>query len=219
MGPDLGSREVDKVDLFIFPIVLLLQISLLVLGLLQFSIKIFLQGYNYVFSHGHQQGIYQEISAHGLLHSLFDNQDFDVYIISSPKSFTINPCISIQSMARDLLLAKIILLALHTRARGWSLWLILTDPEDRSSTWRKKLKNLKPKGAICPLYSRFLVFSSYQVYGAYAHLMQANNKEAMESIASASGPSLPKTWDSLQIAISYNYLALVLFEPPDCSLQ
>jgi hypothetical protein len=34
MGPDLGSREVDKVDLFIFLIVLLLRVSLLVLALL-----------------------------------------------------------------------------------------------------------------------------------------------------------------------------------------
>jgi hypothetical protein len=59
MGPDLGSRAVNKVDLFIFPIVLLLWVSLLVLALLQFSIKIFLQGYNYMLSHGPQPGIYQ----------------------------------------------------------------------------------------------------------------------------------------------------------------
>jgi hypothetical protein len=60
MGPDLGSRAADKVDFFIFPVVLLLRVSLLVLALLRFSIKIFLQGYNYMFSHGHQPGIYQD---------------------------------------------------------------------------------------------------------------------------------------------------------------
>jgi hypothetical protein len=60
MGPDLGRRAVNKVDLFIFPIVLLLRVSLLVLALLRFSIKIFLQGFNYMFSHGQQTGIHQE---------------------------------------------------------------------------------------------------------------------------------------------------------------
>jgi hypothetical protein len=34
MGSDLGSRAVDKVDLFIFLIVLLLQVPLLILALL-----------------------------------------------------------------------------------------------------------------------------------------------------------------------------------------
>jgi hypothetical protein len=66
-------------------------------------------------------------------------------------------------------------------------------------------------GAICPLWLRFFVFLSYQVYGAYAHLMQANNKEATESIASALGPSLPRIWDPLWIATPYNYLTLALF--------
>ncbi len=102
-------------------------------------------------------------------------------------------------MARDLFLAeRLYYLFFNLKARGCSLWLILTDPEDKSSTRRKKLKNFKPVGTICPLWSRFLIFLSYQVYNAYAHLIQANNKEAMESIASVSGPSLPRIWDPLR---------------------
>ncbi len=71
-------------------------------------------------------------------------------------------------------------------------------------------------GTICPLWSRFLVFSSYQVHGAYAQLHQRNNAEIADSIADAGGPSLLKVWDPLCFTVPYQYLLALLFEPPDC---
>jgi hypothetical protein len=56
------------------------------------------------------------------------------------------------------------------------------------------------------------------VHGAYAHLHQHNNKEVADAIANAVGPSLPKVWDPLCLAIPYQYLLAKLFEPSDCSL-
>jgi hypothetical protein len=73
-------------------------------------------------------------------------------------------------------------------------------------------------GTIRPLWSRLLVFSGYQVHGAYAHLHQHNNKEVADAITNAAGPSLPKVLDSLCLAIPYQYLLAKLFEAPDCSL-
>ncbi len=71
-------------------------------------------------------------------------------------------------------------------------------------------------GTIHPLWSRFLVFSSYQVHGAYAHLHQHNNAEIADSIADARGPSLSKVWDPLRLMVPYQYLLALFFEPPDC---
>ena len=52
-------------------------------------------------------------------------------------------------------------------AKGRSVWQIITDPKDASSK-SLKMKNFDSPTRIRPLWSRFLVFSSYQVHGAYA---------------------------------------------------
>jgi len=63
-----------------------------------------------------------------------------------------------------------------------------------------------------------MVFSTYQVYGAYAHLNQNQNKEVAQSLIESAGPVLPRAWDPLRLAIPYAYLSARLFKPPDCSL-
>jgi hypothetical protein len=102
-------------------------------------------------------------------------------------------------------------------AKGRSVWSILTDPEDQFSVGRK-LKNLNPAGWISPLWSKYMVFSTYQVHGAYAHLNQNQNKKVAESLIESAGPVLPRAWDPLRLAIPYEYLSARLCKPPDCSL-
>jgi hypothetical protein len=65
---------------------------------------------------------------------------------------------------------------------------------------------------------RFLVFSTYQVYGAYAHLFQQDNRDVLDLIAQASGLQVPKVWDPLCPVVPYNYVMPRLCEPPDCQL-
>jgi hypothetical protein len=104
-----------------------------------------------------------------------------------------------------------------TKTKGRSVWSILTDPEDKSSTARK-LTNCKPAGLIRPLWLRYMVFTTYQVHGAYAHLHQHWNEDIEECIVESVGPVLPRAWDPLRLAIPYEYLSARVFKPPDCSL-
>ncbi len=97
------------------------------------------------------------------------------------------------------------------------MWSILTDPENKSSTVRK-LTNCNPAGLIRPLWSRYMVFTTYQVHGAYAHLHQHWNKDVEKCIIESIGPVLPRAWDPLRLAIPNEYLLARVFKPPDCSL-
>jgi hypothetical protein len=99
-----------------------------------------------------------------------------------------------------------------------SIWAIISDPEDKLST-QIKLKNMPSSRMIRPLWSQFLVFSGYQVHAAHAHLHQHTNDKVLDTIANAAGPSLPKVWDPLCLAIPYQYLLVLLFEPPDCYIS
>ncbi len=99
-------------------------------------------------------------------------------------------------------------------AKGRSIWAIIIDPKDEAS-WSLKMKNCKPPSQIFPLWSRFLVFSTYQAHGAYAHLYQAHHKDLAEATA---GPPLPRVWAPLRLAIPYTVLLRWLFKPPDCYL-
>ena len=62
-----------------------------------------------------------------------------------------------------------------------------------------------------------MVFTTYQVYGVYAHLHQHWNKDVEECIVESVGPVLPRAWDPLRLAIPYKYLLARVFKPPDCS--
>ena len=103
-----------------------------------------------------------------------------------------------------------------TKAKGRSVWSILTDSEDKSSTARK-LANCHPAGLVCPLWSRYMVFTTYQVHGAYTHLHQHRNKDVEECIIESIGPVLPQDWDPLWLVIPYEYLSARVFKPPNCS--
>jgi hypothetical protein len=103
----------------------------------------------------------------------------------------------------------------NPNAPGRSVWQIITDPKDRAST-RTKMKNQPSEGVICPLWSKLLVFSTYQVHGAFAHLHQRNNDDVADALSDAAGPSLPRLWDPLRLNIPYQHLSARLFKPPDC---
>jgi hypothetical protein len=62
MGPETGSRTFDKLDLILFPIVLLLRVSLLVFALARFTFKMAPQVYDYFFHQASPQGIHQEFT-------------------------------------------------------------------------------------------------------------------------------------------------------------
>jgi hypothetical protein len=63
-----------------------------------------------------------------------------------------------------------------------------------------------------------MVFTTYQVYGAYTHLYQHRNKDVKGSIVELAGPALPQAWDPLRLAIPYEYLSARVCKPPDCYL-
>jgi len=82
-----------------------------------------------------------------------------------------------------------------------------------------RLRNaISQASRICPIWSKFNVFSSYQVHGAYAHLHQSTNDDVSLAIEEASGPPLQQIWASLCLAIPYRQISQALFKPPDCCL-
>jgi hypothetical protein len=102
----------------------------------------------------------------------------------------------------------------NPKAKGHSIWDIITDLKDKSSMYMK-LKNMLFQAIIHPLWLRFLVFSTYQVHGAYDHIHQEENVDVSEALAEAAGPTLLKVWDPICLAIPYQFLSMRLFEPPD----
>jgi len=78
------------------------------------------------------------------------------------------------------------------------------------------MKNRPSAEVIRPLWSKFLVFSTYQVHGAYAHLHQHNHEDIADALSDATGPSLPRIWDPLCLTVPYQYLSARLFKPPNC---
>jgi hypothetical protein len=61
VGPETGSRTFDKIDFILLPIVLLIRVSPLVLGLIFFSMKLFLCIYNNLFAQGLIAGIHNKV--------------------------------------------------------------------------------------------------------------------------------------------------------------
>ena len=74
MGPELGCRTLDKLDLFLLPIVLLLQLSLLFYALLFPAQILLLWMYDFCFN----QGV-----AHGLQSELLRSSAYVAYLILS----------------------------------------------------------------------------------------------------------------------------------------
>ena len=102
---------------------------------------------------------------------------------------------------------------------GRSFMTILFDPDGGGLSNRPSLRNaFSQASCIRPIWSKFNVFSSYQVHGAYAHLHQSTNDDVSLAIEEASGPPLKQIWDPLRLAIPYRWISQALFKPPDCCL-
>ncbi len=79
---------------------------------------------------------------------------------------------------------------------------ILFDPDGGGlSNWPSLRNALSQASGIRPIWSKFNVFSSYQVHGAYALLHQSTNDDESLAIEEASGPPLKQIWDPLCLAI------------------
>jgi hypothetical protein len=105
------------------------------------------------------------------------------------------------------------------KSTGCSFLTILFDPEDGGLSNRPCLRNaISQANRIRPIWSKFNVFSSYQVHGAYAHLHQSSGDNVSLAIEEASGPPLRQVWDPLCLATPYHWITQALFKPPDCCL-
>ena len=102
---------------------------------------------------------------------------------------------------------------------GCSFMAILFDPAGGGlSNWPSLWNAISQASRIRPIWSKFNVFSSYQVHGAYAHLHQSTDDDVSSAIEEASGPPLKQIWDPLCLAIPYRWISQALFKPPDCCL-
>jgi hypothetical protein len=107
----------------------------------------------------------------------------------------------------------------RTCSAGRSILTILFDPGGGGLSNQPRLRNaISNINRICPLWSKLNVFSTYQVHGVHAHLHQSSGEDVSLAIKEVSGPSLPKVWDPLHLAIPYHCFSQALFKPPDCYL-
>jgi hypothetical protein len=105
------------------------------------------------------------------------------------------------------------------QSTGRSFLTILFDPEGGGlSNWPCLWNAISQANCICPIWSKFNVFSSYQVHGVYAHLHQSSGDNMPLAIEEASGPPLRQVWDPLCLATPYQWITQALFKPPDCCL-
>ena len=79
---------------------------------------------------------------------------------------------------------------------------------------RRRFVN-KRKFKIQPAHSRYLLLSSYQVYGAYAHVGGAGHASDSEVVAVAAATSKLYCDDPLRVSVAYNYVRELAREPPD----
>ncbi len=105
------------------------------------------------------------------------------------------------------------------KSTGRSFMTTLFNPDGGGLSNQPRLRNaISQASCIRPIWSKFIVFSSYQVWGAYAHLHQSTNDDVSLAIEEASGPPLQQIWDPLCLAIPYCWISQALFKPPDCCL-
>ena len=151
MGPELGCRTLDKLDLFLIPVVLLLRLSLLFYALLSTALRLLLWLYDYCFHQGLLLGLQSELLRSSVyvaflllclamlviywLHIIFGWILVPVYYLWQAISFW----------------PRFFWHLVGTKAKGRSVWSILTDPEDKYSTACKR-KNCHPAGWIHPLW-------------------------------------------------------------------
>ena len=176
MGPELGCRAMDKLDILLILFVLLLQMSLLFFALLFPALRLMLWLYdscfNQAISHSLQSELLRSLAyvAYLLLRLVMRV----IYWFDKILGWILAPVYNLWMVICFLPLFYWRLF--RPSAKGCPVWSILTDPKDQFSVGCK-LKNLNPAGLICPLWSKYMVFLTYQVHGVYAHLNQNQNKE------------------------------------------
>jgi len=196
MGPELGCRAMDKLDILLIPFVLLLRMSLLFFARLFPALRLLLWLYDSCFN---------QVISYSLQSELLRSLVYVAYLLLLLVLLVIYWLHKI--LGWILAPVKYLWMVIsfwprfywrlfHPSAKGHSVWSILTDPEDQFSVGRK-LKNLNPAGWICPLWSKYMVFLTYQVHVTYGHLNQNQNKEVAESLIKSAGPVLPRAWDPL----------------------
>ena len=178
----------DKLDLMFIPLVLCLRMSLLVLALSSRLVTLISFAYSFAFDQGCSNG--------GLLQESLSTTLYLAYVslrICMLTTFWLSEATTLVSRF-PCLLWKAFLFWMRfyytlfwPSAKGRSVWQVITDPKDATSR-TLKTKNFVHPSRIRPLWSHFLVFSSYQFHGAYAHLHRANHEDVAES---KTGPTLP----------------------------
>ena len=98
---------------------------------------------------------------------------------------------------------------------GRSMYQIIFDPEAGGIPNRKHTSKVKTIGIIKHLWSKFNVFLSYQVHGAYAHLGQRSDKQMSDSIEATTTTKLHFD-DPLRLQVPYDYIRTQIPRPPDC---
>jgi hypothetical protein len=150
VGPETSSRTFDKIDFILLPIVLLLQVSPLVLGLISFSMKLFLRVYNYLFAQCLVAGIHDKVlpTLQLLLYFSIHLAVFMMVRLQALFQFTLLfPLLLWQGICFwPIFYYQLFCLG----ARGCSFWEIILDPDNKESTQRKT-KNQQSVGTIRPL--------------------------------------------------------------------
>ena len=213
----MGHRTMDKLDILFIPLVLCLRTSLICFALLSRLVTLTSYVYSYAFDQGCSSGgLFQE-SLSSTLYLAYVSLRICMFMMFWLSEATTQllrfPSLLWQAF---LFWPRFYYTLFRPSAKGRSVWHIITDPKDASSQ-SLKTKNFAPPSQIRPLWSRFLVFSSYQVHGAYAHLHQANHEDVAEA---TTGPPLLRIWDPLRLATPYTYniAKRQLFKLPDCYL-
>jgi hypothetical protein len=215
VGPETGCRTFNKLDFILFPLVLLLRVSLRFSALIKNLSWLLCCFYDYFFNKASHRGVH-----HKVLPTIFFLSYLEIKFALLLLYWTHSLAAILLSFPFELWQGLLFWPWLfyhlfNPNASGRSVWQILTDPEDHTSS-RTKMKNQPSAGLIRPLWSKLLVFSTYQVHGAYAHLHQRNHEDVVDVLSDAASPSLPHVWDPLCLNIPYQYLSARLFKPPDC---
>jgi hypothetical protein len=165
MGPETGSRTFDKIDLILFPIVMLLRVSPRVLALARLFLKLALHFYTYFFHQGSSQGIHQEIipAILFLIYLQLKFILFALYWVHLTMEVILH--FPFELWRGILFLPRFYYCLFNPSTKGGSIWACISNPDDRLST-SIKLHNMPSLGTIHPLWSRLLVFSGYQVHEA-----------------------------------------------------
>ena len=215
MGPEMGCRTFDKLDFILFPSVLLLRVSLSFSALLKHLFRLLHCFYDYFFNQVSFCGVHHKVLSTILFLSYLAIK-FAMFLLYWMHLLTAILLRLPFKLCQGLLFwPRLFYCLFNPHAPGRLVCQTLTDPEDCLST-PTKTKNLQSAIVIRPLWSKFLVFFTYQVHGAYAHLHQHTNEDVADALLDAAGSSIPRVWDPLCFAIPYQYLSAKVFKPPDC---